>query len=174
MIHTSLTNQIVIYCFVVILFTPDLAHFELHHVTSKCSSFVRKDIANLAEFFINCAGVHFAALTVEHFILVILNHLDVNFHKICLRSLSYFDSYVERYRYEGVIEAKSSQGVEDDFDRASLVAQYWNLKIEVRVTVLYIPTPIRKTQKYAHNNYEIDYLDYGLIRILIKTTLFVS
>jgi len=95
MIHTSLPNKIFIYCFIIILLGSDLAHFELHHVTSKCTGFVRKDVAYLAEFFINSAGVHFAALAVEHFILVILNHLDVNFHKICLSSFCYFDSNVE-------------------------------------------------------------------------------
>ena len=137
MIHTSLPNKIFIYCFIIILLGSDLAHFELHHVTSKCTGFVRKDVAYLAEFFINSAGVHFAALAVEHFILVILNHLDVN------------------------------------FDRASLVAQNRDLKVEVRVTVLDIPAPIRKTQQNAHHNNENDYPDNGLIRILIKSALLV-
>ena len=44
----------------------------------------------------------------------------------------------------------------------------------MRVTVLNIPTPVRKTEKNAHHDDEDFYSDNGLVRILIKSTLLVS
>ena len=174
MIHTSLPNKIIIDSFIVILLGPYLTHFELHHVARQSSSFVRKDIADLAEFFVDRAGVDFAALAVVHFILVILNHFDVNSHEICLSSFCYLDSHVERDGYESVVQAKRSERVQDDLDGASLIPEHWNLQIKVGITVLNVPAPIRKTQQYARRENEENNPDDSLIGILIKPTLFIS
>ena len=103
MVHTSLSNQILVYIFIIVLFGADLAHFELHHIAGKCSSLIRKHVADLSKLLIDCASIDFASLTIELFIFIVLNHLNVNFHKIGLCSFSDLYSDIKRNRYKSVV-----------------------------------------------------------------------